>query len=262
MIDRILAMMRALGLPGTRRRPPPECAVPEGLRLYVVGDIHGMAAPLEQAHALIRTDYARHGEGRRPVLIYLGDYVDRGPDSRRVLDILCGEAALPGATRHFLKGNHEVALIGFLDEPTAHGDWLEFGGLETLESYGVRIPPGLSARERLAALSAALARNMPPAHRAFLDVLELSADYGDYLFVHAGINPFIPLERQNPEDLMWIREPFLETPLWSGRRIVHGHTVSDQPEFRPHRIGIDTGAYLTGRLTVLALCGKEATVLS
>lgn len=262
MIDRLMSMLRAAGLPGFRQRPPPECFVPEGLRLYAIGDIHGMAGPLEQAHERILADHARHGAGMRPVLIYLGDYIDRGPESCRVLDILSGPAPLPGATRHFLKGNHEAALLGFLEDPAAHADWLDFGGLETLESYGVRIPSGLNSRERPGALSAAMAQRMPPGHRAFLGKLELSADYGDYLFVHAGINPYLPLERQNPDDLMWIREPFLETPLWSGRRVVHGHTVSDRPVFRPNRIGIDTGAYLTGRLTVLALCGKETTLLA
>jgi len=233
------------------REPSRAAFVPPGLRIYAIGDIHGESRALDQLHSRIAKD-AEIWHGRK-LLVYLGDYVDRGDDSAGVIARLT-DSPLPGFACRYLMGNHDATMLDFLSDPGSHQAWLGFGGLETLASYGVRAPadPGTAASRALA-LSEALAACLPAAHRSFLEGLEGSVTVGDYLFVHAGIRPGCPIDRQKLEDLLWIREPFLSSRRWHGKRVVHGHTIVPAPETLPNRIAVDTGAYAGGSLTCLVL---------
>jgi len=193
------------------------------------------------------------------VLAYLGDYVDRGHDSRGVIDLLL-EDPPDGFERVFLKGNHEDMLLHFLAEPADGPLWLINGGRETLMSYGVRQAPGVGGIA-FDTLRDDFARALPPEHRDFLLRLVLTHREGDYLFVHAGIRPGVAVEAQDENDLIWIREDFLLSDRPHDQVVVHGHTPTMAPEQRANRIGIDTGAYATGRLTCLALEGTERRFL-
>jgi serine/threonine protein phosphatase 1 len=225
--------------------------LPEGQLLYAVGDIHGRLDLLEVLLEQIDAD-AREREAARRTLVFLGDYVDRGPDSRRVVKKLIGD--LPqGFETHFLKGNHEAILLDFLEDPWCLDHWLMNGGDATLRSYGIDT-------QRLTRLNAppdlwrqAFAEALPEAHVRFFKSLKLSVSFGDYLFVHAGVRPGVPLSVQTEADLIWIRSPFLNHADPFGKIVVHGHTPGQEPETRPNRIGIDTGAVFTGRLTALRL---------
>jgi serine/threonine protein phosphatase 1 len=240
---------------------------PEGWCLYAIGDVHGESRCLETLLSVIAADHRqRFGDsGEQPVLVFLGDYVDRGPDSRGVLDILCrlatADAGGHGPACRFLGGNHEAALLDFLADPVAGAEWLSYGGAETLASYGVRASTGIFDPVRCRALRDRLAERLPASHRVFLDRLEPMVTLGDYVFVHAGVRPGVPLERQRREDLQWIREPFLSSQRFHGKVVVHGHTPVDQPQFFSNRIAVDTGAYATGILTAVSLCQTESRVL-
>ncbi|HYD69840.1 metallophosphoesterase family protein [Azospirillum sp.] len=241
-------------------------AAPDGLCLYAIGDVHGERRCLERLLAVIDRDAGqrREEEGLQPLLVFLGDYVDRGPDSRGVLDLLCARAAAAAGTGpacRFLLGNHEAAMLDFLREPAAGAEWLNYGGAEALASYGVRASVGIADAARCRALRDALEERLPEEHRAFLESLEPMAVLGDYAFVHAGVRPGVPLERQRLEDLLWIREPFLSSPRSHGKVVVHGHTVLDEPQVLPNRIGLDTGAYATGVLSAVALHGTHRRIL-
>lgn len=231
----------------------------EGLRVYAVGDIHGELALLDRLLGLIAQDAARRPD-RRAVLVFLGDYIDRGPDSRGVLDRLIGGTP-PGMEARFLAGNHEAALLDFIADPVANARWLGFGGAEALASYGVRASVGVRERARLKALRDQLLDRLPDAHRRFLAGLEDWASYGDYAFVHAGVMPGRALKRQRRDDLLWLREPFLSSPLRHEKIIVHGHTIVETPEIHPNRIAVDTGAYATGVLSAVVLDGPERLFL-
>jgi serine/threonine protein phosphatase 1 len=232
---------------------------PEGLRLYAVGDVHGRLDLLRDAHARIGADLAR-----RPCpsfrIIHLGDYIDRGPDSAGVIDRLievCGDG--DGVC---LAGNHDVLVPAFLADPEEAGDfWLTYGGEETLASYGVDpLSPALLNRP-FRVIRDAFAAALPARHRAFFDSLPFLERQGDFLFVHAGIRPGLRLERQTPRDLTFIREPFLSHEGDFGVVVVHGHTIVREPEVRPNRVGIDTGAFRTGRLTTFVVEGRETGFL-
>jgi serine/threonine protein phosphatase 1 len=233
-------------------------APPEGLGLYAIGDIHGrddLLAPLLDA---IRADAA----GRRHnVLVCLGDYVDRGPASAAVIERLsefhAGDFAFVP-----LKGNHEHLMLEFLADPDEGGPWLANGAAATLASYGVAVGSGWLERFRYGALRDQLARNLPRHHRRFLDTLAMSHAVGDYLFVHAGIRPGVALDRQDAQDLIWIRKPFLQATGSFGALVVHGHTITGEPALRANRIGIDTGAFASGRLTALAIAGDRLRLLT
>ena len=235
-----------------RQRPPAELPrIPAGTRVYAIGDIHGTLAPLRELLRLIQEHAAQHNSCTRNVVVYLGDYVDRGTDSRRVIDLLLGEP-LPGFESVHLKGNHEESLLLFLADEQCGPQWLIYGGDATLYSYGVRPPPPTD----LAGLKRArleFSQKLPPTHLDFLRRLSLLHCEGDYVFVHAGVRPRVRLDRQNPEDLLWIREEFLQSDADFGKVIVHGHSISEAPTVRGNRIGIDTGAYASGRLTCLVL---------
>jgi serine/threonine protein phosphatase 1 len=182
--------------------------------------------------------------------VFLGDYIDRGPASRDVLDHLVIRDRTFRSV--FLKGNHEGFLTGFLSNPSILEHWQYNGGLETLLSYGVR--PSLNADAATQVqLAAALDEALPESHRQFIRKLESSFVCGDYFFVHAGVRPGIPLTKQREEDLLWIRQDFLLHEEDFGKVVVHGHTPVPQPDVRPNRINIDTGAFATGQLTCLVL---------
>lgn len=243
-----------------RRAQPVPAQAPAGRQIYVVGDIHGRADLLRQMRGMILADATAH-RNRQPVVVYLGDYVDRGLESRQVLDLLL-EEPLPGFEEIRLLGNHEQAMLDFLEDPGIGPAWLYYGGAATLYSYGINAqarPP--EGGERFAHLSVELARVLPPRHLQLLRRLKLHHVEGDYLFVHAGIRPGVPIERQQREDLLYIRDEFLNFSDSHGRIVVHGHTITAEPDVRANRIGIDTGAFATGRLTCLVLDGAERRFL-
>ena len=218
--------------------------LPPGERIYAIGDVHGCVHRLAALHAAIREDSTARAPATT-TLLYLGDYVDRGLDSALVLDMLGEPPALPGAARVLLRGNHEAMMLDALATDAPEGKlrvWMQNGGIETLGSYDT--DPG----------DAGWRARVPPAHLVLLRGTGISHRAGGYLFAHAGIRPNVPLDRQNPHDLLWIREPFLS---WKGAAqeavVVHGHTPAPKPEVRPHRIGIDTGACFGGALTCLVL---------
>ena len=228
---------------------------PDDLRLYAIGDIHGRLDLLRAAHARVAEDLARR-PCRAFRVIHLGDYVDRGPDSAGVVSHLI-EVVRDG-DGVCLAGNHDVFVTAFLADPEEAGDpWLSYGGEETLRSYGVDpLAPELAGGS-MATLRDAFAARLPRAHRAFFESLPFHERHGDFLFVHAGLRPDRPLERQTPRDLTFIREPFLSHEGDFGVVVVHGHTISETPDLRPNRVGLDTGAYRTGRLTTFVIEGAE-----
>ncbi|NGZ06136.1 MAG: serine/threonine protein phosphatase [Magnetococcales bacterium] len=234
--------------------------MPAHTRVYVIGDIHGRADLLRQLHDLIRADWSELPTEWRKVVVYLGDYIDRGEESKQVIDLLLDDP-LPDCERIFLKGNHEAELQDFLVNPTGGHLWTQFGGMATALSYQVHVPPMISAEERMRTLRDQLLEAMPTSHQAFFSSLRFRYELGDYYFVHAGVRPGIPFNRQRPPDLLWIREPFLlhDTPM--EKMVVHGHTVMESPVQAPHRIGIDTGAWYSGRLTCLILEGGDQRFL-
>ncbi|PZR83824.1 MAG: serine/threonine protein phosphatase [Hyphomicrobiales bacterium] len=223
--------------------------LPEGLRIYAVGDVHGRADLLEQLFSRVDEDLKDHPIGET-IHIFLGDYIDRGQDSAAVLDLVIERARIHRVS--CLKGNHELFLSEFLENPGVLTQWAQYGALPTLASYG--LTPTINAdRKERAELSASLGNAMPKSHSQFLAGLKLCFTCGDFFFVHAGVRPGTPLSRQREEDMLWIRGDFLlhEEPF--EKIIVHGHTPVREPEVRNNRINIDTGAYATGRLTCLRL---------
>jgi serine/threonine protein phosphatase 1 len=228
------------------------------MRIYVVGDIHGRDDLLIRMHAMILAD-ARARPGLAPTVVYLGDYVDRGPGSFEVLEFLIQEP-LPGFTSIPLMGNHEDMMLRFLDGPPTL-NWLVNGGVSTLASYGVASGEPIVYLADLDVVRRELRAAVPPAHMRFLLGLGLMHVAGDYVFVHAGVRPGVDLEAQAPADLLWIRDKFLDSRKDHGKVVIHGHTITDEPEVRANRIGIDTGAFVTDRLTCLVLEGSERRFL-
>ena len=214
-------------------------------RIYAVGDIHGRLDLLERMIAAIARDAA--AQGGSSLTITLGDYVDRGPQSRGVIDRLIVNP-FPG-DYVALKGNHEALLEEFLADPQAGLHWQQLGGLQTLRSFGVRLPPRGGFAQAAADLRAALS----PAQQKFLASLKTSLAVGRYFFCHAGVRPGVPLDRQSEDDLLWIRQEFLDSDADFGKLVVHGHTPVVEPQVRANRINIDTGAFATGRLTCVVL---------
>lgn len=236
------------------RRPAPRVA--DGTLVYAIGDIHGRVDLLEQT--LVKIDAEQGGSALARVEVYLGDYIDRGPASREVLERLIRRSRECHTV--FLKGNHESCALEFLENPAVLNEWAQFGALATLMSYGLRPPLNASAAEQVDLWSAFRAA-LPPAHSDFLARLRPSFTSGDFFFVHAGVRPGLALSAQRDQDLMWIRDDFLLYEKEFEKMIVHGHTPVREPEFRENRINIDTGAYATGRLTCLRIEGEACTVL-
>lgn len=230
--------------------------MPRDTRIYAVGDVHGRIDLLTALRRRIAADAAGAPERRR-LIVHLGDYVDRGPDSAGVLDALI-DGPPDGFEQVCLKGNHEEL---FLDVLHGCGDgalWLANGGGATMASYGVAEAghsPGMPRSHE------ALRRAVPPAHLRFLRSLALSHREGDYFFAHAGVRPGIPLAHQREEDLIWIRDAFLRVADAHECIVVHGHTPVRAPELHSNRIAIDTGAVWSGRLTAVVLQGAERRFL-
>jgi serine/threonine protein phosphatase 1 len=234
--------------------------VPDGSRVYAIGDIHGRADLLSELHERIAADAAANAPSRR-VIVYLGDYIDRGPESAKVLEIL-SSPPLDEFEAVFVKGNHEDLMLRYIDEGTMMRAWMSNGGSATLKSYGVGTLGILLGEAGTTRIRRKLALALPEQHRKFLDSLCISHEEGDYLFVHAGVRPGIPLAEQEPEDLMWIRHDFLNAEDDFGKIVVHGHSIRTKPDVKANRIGIDTGAFNSGRLTCLVLEGTERRFLA
>lgn len=234
----------------------PAC-VPDGVCVYAVGDIHGRH---DLMTALLDKIWADSSDSLKNVLVFVGDYVDRGPASAQVVEHLV-HLQRPGWDIIKLLGNHEYSLLEFLKKPEIYGSWKTYGGAETLLSYGVK-PPLFSDPKELHRAHAEFVAKFPREHFTFLSGLPYSHQIGDYMFVHAGVRPGRSLEDQSPEDLLWIRDDFLYCDQGFGKTIVHGHTPSEEPVIRFNRIGIDTGAYATNRLTAVKLINQLREFLS
>jgi serine/threonine protein phosphatase 1 len=236
--------------PSAARSHSVAASAPADTRIYVVGDIHGRADLLSEI-----TDRIDDDVRRRPIAqtaeIYLGDYIDRGPHSRTVVDLLAVRLVAHHAV--CLRGNHEAVMERFLQNSTVLPYWQQLGGMQTLASYGIKLRGGT---ETAADVRRRFVDAFPRAHQLFMQCLRDLFVCGDFLFVHAGIRPGVPLEYQDPNDLIWIRDEFLDSAQDHGRFIVHGHTPVPYPDIRHNRINIDTGAWRTGTLTCVAIEGS------
>jgi serine/threonine protein phosphatase 1 len=246
---------------GQRRAKTSDAPTPGGRVVYAIGDVHGCADLLASLVAAIQADAARLAPKQRPVIIFVGDYVDRGEGSRDVIDQVIALMDNPAFDVRALKGNHEEALLQFLDDPEFGQTWLEFGGGPTLRSYGVDAPRLRSHASEWRAAQAAFQVALPRHHLEFLRDLELMAIYGDYVFVHAGVRAGVALADQAESDLLWIRNDFIQATAPFEKVVVHGHTPEAAAFVDSRRIGIDTGAYATGVLTAVRLNGADRTIL-
>ena len=234
--------------------PPPRriASVPDGERWYVIGDIHGRRDLLEALETAIEEDDRAAGEAETTV-VFLGDLVDRGPDSAGVIDLAVAWAERRNV--RFLAGNHEEMFLDSFEDKEVLRHFLKHGGRETILSYG--LDKDAYRKMKMGELQQAMTQVVPEAHRKFLKNFEDIIVAGDYVLVHAGINPRLSIEEQKPSDLRWIRDRFLSHEDAFSHVVVHGHTIFEDVEHRDHRIGIDTGAFRTGRLTALVLEGSE-----
>ena len=238
----------------SKRRTSRGSEGPPGCRAYAIGDVHGRLDLLVELLARIEEDNKRRGPAKT-WLVFLGDLVDRGPDSRGVVDLLATRP--PGFARNvFLKGNHEEFFLGVLEgDDSGVQHWLAYGGTECAQSYG--LTSGWMLNATPTAIMERLIEAVPAGHVRFLEAMADSFRFGDYLFVHAGIRPGVALDRQTSKDLRWIREGFLDDLTDHGVVVVHGHTIVERAEEHPNRIAIDTGAYRYGTLTALGIEGGE-----
>jgi serine/threonine protein phosphatase 1 len=232
--------------------------LPAGLRIYAIGDIHGRLDLLDELLTRISSDIAVRPT-MRPVCIFLGDYIDRGPSSRETIDRLIKHAETNETV--FLKGNHEQIAVKCLIDRRLFDQWLRLGGLETLMSYGVT-PATLANAKQTAELQSAFHNALPQKHFRFFRDLQNSFGCGDFFFVHAGVKPDVELSRQKESDLLWIRDEFLSSSRDFGKIIVHGHTPTSEIEVVSNRINIDTGAFATGRLTCLVIEGESLSMIN
>jgi serine/threonine protein phosphatase 1 len=232
--------------------------LPDGIRIYAIGDIHGRSDLLQNRLTQIEADCEAHPYPRS-IIVFLGDYIDRGPASKQVIDLLieCKQKT----ESIFLKGNHETFEQRFLNDPNTLDEWRSCGGLETLVSYGLNPPLNPDATERTK-LAHELADAMGEEHLEFIKSLELSFCCGDFLFVHAGIRPGIPLHKQKEDDLLWIRDEFLTYARPFEKFVVHGHTPVRALDIRNNRANLDTGAFATGHLACVAIENTNMTPLS
>jgi serine/threonine protein phosphatase 1 len=240
------------------RKPKADPVLPPGLRVYAVGDIHGRLDLLNRLLALSEAD----NRGRAPMrtmVILLGDLIDRGPDSAAV--IRRAMEPLGWAQLRALRGNHEAALLDALDgDRRMLAIWLRNGGAPALRSWGLD-PATLLATDSSEDILDAVRAAIPAAERAWLAACPLFIQLGNYFFTHAGIRPGVKLDAQTADDMLWIREEFLDSDRDHGAMVVHGHSVAEEIEQRPNRIGLDTGAYYSGRLTALGLERGERWLL-
>ncbi len=250
MISRLAGLFRSAKLP----------QISAGRRVYAVGDVHGRADLLNKAQTMIEADARTHPD-KEKIVVFLGDFIDRGPDSRGVVEALinwmpadCGLVCL--------RGNHEAVLLDFLAGEDVGTDWLSFGGLETILSYGLKLDRVPTTDAAFEDLRQKLAEAVPRRHLAWMGDLPLTHCEGDYLFVHAGLKPKVALEQQQERDLLWIRDEFLSYGGSFGAMVVHGHSIRYEAEVKTNRIGIDTGAYATGRLSCLVLEDQQRWLMT
>ncbi len=243
-----------------RSRPP---QVDADQLVFAVGDVHGCDELLEALIDGLAEDAAA-AKAQTPhmqaLLVFLGDYIDRGPDSARVLDLLL-DLDGPFDEVRYLRGNHEEAMLGFIEDSSAGSRWCAFGGDATLKSYGVNAPAANASAAEWEGARAQLANALPKRHEVFLRQLETITTIGDYAFVHAGVRPGVMLAEQSERDMLWIRDEFLDDDSRLEKIIVHGHTPEPEPVHNFRRIGVDTGAYASGVLTAARLCGESVSFL-
>lgn len=251
-----LRMKLLLGRARQARKVPAK--VPEGVLVYAIGDAHGRADLLAPLLDAVLADSAG---AERAIIVGLGDYVDRGPDSRGVVELMLDAARRPSITLHALRGNHDQALTDFLADAETGPGWVRHGGGDTLASYGVMPPADPGDMRAWRDTREAFAAALPDAHRRFFADLALSFACGGYLFVHAGVRPGVALSAQTARDLMWIRDPFLTAVRPLEKLVVHGHTPSPQIHADHRRIGLDTGAHASGVLSACRLEGGERRFL-
>jgi serine/threonine protein phosphatase 1 len=231
------------------RRP----TLPKGIRIYAIGDIHGCAEQLDAMFTVIDRDLSR-ATSVRPIHVFLGDYIDRGPASRETIDLLARRSQQHETV--FLKGNHEAFLLEVLNDPLQFPNWKQFGGIPTLVSYGMKPPFNPDPEEQIELINE-FRQVIPPYQMTFFNCLRNRFVCGDFFFVHAGVRPGVALAHQQEHDLLWIREEFLDYEKGFGKYIVHGHTPVQAPDIRFNRANIDTGAYATGNLTLLTIQGDS-----
>lgn len=236
-----------------------QVSTPADTRIYVIGDIHGRCDLLKEMQEKINDDIYNSENISKIIKVFLGDYIDRGEQSRQVIDFFLQDRQQETESI-YLKGNHEATLLKFLCDPGILSSWQNFGGLETLHSYGVRLA-GMKESGGFETIRQQFLDLLPREHFDFYHSLQKSVSLGDYFFCHAGVKPGVSLEKQREEDLIWIREEFLESNADYGKVIVHGHTPVNQPEIWKNRINIDTGAYLSNKLTCLVLEGDSKKCL-
>jgi serine/threonine protein phosphatase 1 len=232
-----------------------QAAIGPNLRVYAIGDVHGRVDCLTRLLEMIEADKAENPAVASKIVM-LGDYTDRGPSSREVIDLLASRAN--GEDFICLRGNHDQWFLSFLTDPDEGDGFLSWGGIQTLESYGVDLTGSIRSNAELAR---ELSRLVPAEHRRFLSHLALFHEEGDYFFCHAGVRPGVALQFQDPHDLMWIRGEFHAHRGDFGKVIVHGHTPQPAVEFQQNRINIDTRAFDTGVLTALVLEGTSQRLL-
>ncbi|MBU4061331.1 metallophosphoesterase family protein [Hyphomonas sp.] len=264
--DPASAARSAVRAPVSRR-----AKAPDGLCIYAIGDIHGRRDLLERLVQLIAEDAANLPDGFKPQIIFLGDYIDRGLQSRDVINFFTSGAA-DAFNPVYLMGNHEEALLRFMREASFGSQWARYGGAETLYSYGLQPPnqrASLNSHDEMQAARNAWTKvwnefqvKLPPEHLAFFQSLKPYHVAEDYLFVHAGLRPGVELEEQTVRDMLWIREEFLDDAAPFAQMVVHGHTPMDTVHHDERRIGLDTGAFLTGKLTAARLIGTDVAFLS
>lgn len=224
--------------------------------LYAVGDVHGCLDLYRRLEDAILTDAQRLGVGGPVLIVVLGDVVDRGPDSAGTIDLLLRPAP-PGVTRLVLRGNHEDMMHNFLTDPARARNWLNFGGAQTLMSYGLHPDPEQGFPTAPAHLRGMLDHAVPPAHRRFLAELPLALQIGQHVFCHAGLDPDRSLSEQLREDLLWGDPARLDRDGATAPFVVHGHVITPQVLITPRRINVDTGAYLSGVLSAVRLCPDQ-----
>ncbi|MBZ9861746.1 metallophosphoesterase [Mesorhizobium sp. CA12] len=236
---------------------------PDGMRLYAIGDVHGRHDLLAAMHRRIESEleHAPESDWR---IIHLGDYVDRGPDSRSVIDFLI-ETRKRDPRNIMLAGNHDIGMVEFLAEAEPDGLFVNYGGVQTAQSYGVDLLGDghwYGKAQAIARGHMALVKAVPNSHIDFLQSLTFSATFGDFFFCHAGIRPGVPLDRQNQQDLIWIRDAFHDHPGLFSKVIVHGHTPVPEAEVKANRVNVDTLAWKSGTLSALAVNGGDKRILA
>ena len=242
-----------------------DARAPDGIRLYAIGDVHGRLDLLAAMHVQIAAETMRDRTADWRI-VHLGDYVDRGPDSKGVIDFLIA-VSRRDPRNVMLAGNHDIGFLEFLDHPDPDGLFMRYGGVQTAQSYGVDLTANRGgvlawATNGLRSNHAELVQAVPQSHVELLGSLAFSASFGDFFFCHAGIRPGIALEKQDSQDLIWIRDVFHNHAGLHPKVIVHGHTPQPQAEVKPNRVNVDTLAYQSGRLTALVVEGAAKSILT